>query len=74
MSNSMWNFILNYLTKNRGGKMENRKTIVFTVITSIAYIDENAWQKDVRQIRRILKETIGSCPNMKVLKIDSKEG
>ena len=51
-----------------------RKTIVFTVAVSVEYESEHSWQKGVKEIRKILKKTIGNVPEMKVLKIDSKEG
>ncbi len=75
MLNSMWHYMKNFFQRSRGEKMdEKRKTVVFTVVTSVTFTEEIAWQKDVRQIRKILKEEIGKCHNMKVLKIDSKEG
>jgi hypothetical protein len=51
-----------------------RKTIVFTVAVSVEHESEHSWQKGVREIRKILKETIGNVPQLKVLKIDTKEG
>jgi len=63
----------NFFQKNKGDGME-RKTVTFTVIVSIANDTENVWQKDIRKVRKILKEQIGSIPAVKVLKIDTKEG
>lgn len=52
----------------------DRKIITFTVVASISSESEQSWLKSVRQIRKILKEEIGKAPEVKVLKIDSKEG
>jgi hypothetical protein len=50
------------------------KTVEFTVLISIASDDgERSWQKDVRWARKILKEQIGSIPDVKIIKIDTKE-
>lgn len=51
-----------------------RKTIIFTVVVSVVHDNENSWLRSIRAIRKILKEQIGRVPEMKVLKIDSKEG
>ena len=69
----MWNSIKNFFQKNKDkGVGVERKTMTYTVITSITYDTEGSWLKNVRTIRKILKETIGKYPDMKVLKIDSK--
>ncbi len=52
--------------------MEKGKTIVYTVITSISGDTKN-WQKNVREVRKVLKEQIGNIPNVKILKLDTKE-
>lgn len=52
----------------------NKKAIIFTVAVSVEHDSENGWLKSVRAIRKTLKEVIGNIPEMKVLKIDSKEG
>jgi hypothetical protein len=50
------------------------KTVEFTVLISISNDDgERSWQKDVRWARKILKEQIGSIPDVKIIKIDTKE-
>lgn len=51
----------------------DRKNITFTVVASIVNNEEHIWQKDARKVRKILKDEIGNIPNVKVIKIDSKE-
>jgi hypothetical protein len=51
----------------------DRKTIIFTVEVSIENGTSVVWQKEVRKVRKILKDQIGSIPSAKVIKIDSKE-
>ena len=51
-----------------------RKTVVFTVVVSVVFEGDRPWQKNVRIVRKELKERIGSYPDMKVLSIDTKEG
>jgi len=52
----------------------DRKTVTFTVVASIVVDGNRIWQKNIREVRRILKEQIGSIPDVKVIKIDTKEG
>jgi hypothetical protein len=75
MLNNTLNYIKNFFQRNKGGNaMETRKTITFTVMVSIASKDEHSWLKNVRLVRKELKENIGRYSDMKILKIDSKEG
>ena len=50
-----------------------RKTIVYIVETSIEADKEKNWLKNVRELRSILKREINKYPDMKIVKIDSKE-
>lgn len=53
--------------------METKK-VTFIVSVDVAYDSEHAWQRNVRIVRKTVKETILAQGNMKILKIDSKEG
>lgn len=72
MSSNMWNSTMNYLTKNRSGKMET-KTITFTVSVAVNFDSEHQWQGRVRAIRSAIKDQIVKDTNMKILKVASKE-
>lgn len=50
-----------------------RKTIVYIVTTSIEADQERNWLKNVRELRSLLKREIQKYPDMKIIKIDSKE-
>lgn len=52
----------------------NRKTVIFTMAVSVENDSEDSWVRSVRKIRKTLKEEIGRVPEMKVLKVESKEG
>ena len=69
----MLNFMKSFFQRSEGGNMD-RKTVTFTVVASIVVDGNKIWQKNIREIRRILKEQIGSIPDVKVLKIDTHEG
>ena len=49
------------------------RTVTYIVSTTVTYDKDTIWQKNVRLIRKILKETIMQYPEMKILKIESKE-
>jgi len=50
-----------------------RKTITFEIVASIVKDSEHAWLRNVRQIRKTLKQVLQQYPDIKILKIDSKE-
>jgi L-lysine 2,3-aminomutase len=50
-----------------------RKIVTFTVVTSIVVNGNRPYVKDIREVRRILKEQIGNIPDVKIIRIDSKE-
>jgi hypothetical protein len=52
----------------------NRINVTFVVSVSITNDGDGIWQKEIRKIRKILKDQIGSIPNAKVIKIDTREG
>jgi len=63
----------NFFQRSEGDGMD-RKTVTFIVIVSIENSANVIWQKEIRKIRKILKDEIGSLPAAKVIKIDSREG
>ena len=50
----------------------NKKTIVYTVETTIQYGDEADWKMKAREVRSIIKQIINQNSNMKINKIDSR--
>ena len=50
------------------------RVVTYIVSTTVTYNKDEVWQKNVRLIRKILKETIMAYSEMKILKIESKEG
>lgn len=72
MLKNTWISIKNFLQTNKGNSME-RKTITFEIVASIVKDSEHAWLRNVRQIRKTMKQVLQQYPDIKILKIDSKE-
>lgn len=49
-----------------------KKTIIYTVETTIEYGDDADWKMKTREIRSIIKRIINQNSTMKIKKIDSK--
>ena len=50
----------------------NKKTIIYTVETTIEYGDEADWKMKAREVRTTIKKIINQDSRMKIQKIDSK--
>ena len=50
-----------------------KKIVNFTVLVEVTAGSDHAWQRDVRSARSVIKETINKQPDLKILKIDSRE-
>ena len=66
-------FILSYLPRNRSRIMET-KPITFIVTTDVAFGDDGDWKRKVRAVRAIIKDTINSDRDFRIVKIENKEG
>ena len=49
------------------------KIVTFIVKVAIKASSDHAWQRDIRIARTIIKEDINKQPDLKILKLDSKE-
>ena len=49
------------------------KIVTFTVVVKVDAASDHAWQRDVRIARTIIKEDINKQPDLKILKMESKE-
>jgi hypothetical protein len=50
------------------------KPITFIVTTDVAFGDDGDWKRKVRAVRAIIKDTINSDRDFKIVKIENKEG
>lgn len=66
------NLIKNFLRKSEEVKDVNKKTIIYTVETTIEYGDEGDWKMKIREVRTTIKKVINQNSTMKIKKIDSK--
>ena len=49
------------------------KVVAFIVSVKVDAASDHAWQRDIRIARTIIKEEINKQPDLKILKIDTKE-
>ena len=62
---------MNFLQKSKERDV-NKKTIIYTVETTIEYGDEGDWKMKAREVRSTIKKVINQNKNMKIIKIESK--